>query len=50
MNFPLFSGYECESYNNPADFVLDIINGDSTAISIHSFHRKGTDAENPQPE
>ncbi|KFV42387.1 ATP-binding cassette sub-family G member 2, partial [Tyto alba] len=26
-------GYECEPYNNPADFFLDIINGDSTAVS-----------------
>lgn len=26
-------GYHCEEHNNPADFVLDVINGDSTAIS-----------------
>ncbi|XP_072858078.1 broad substrate specificity ATP-binding cassette transporter ABCG2 [Pogona vitticeps] len=26
-------GYECESYNNPADFFLDVINGDSTAVT-----------------
>ncbi|XP_061438932.1 broad substrate specificity ATP-binding cassette transporter ABCG2-like [Rhineura floridana] len=26
-------GYECEPYNNPADFFLDIINGDSTAVA-----------------
>ncbi|KAJ6655402.1 hypothetical protein lerEdw1_005399 [Lerista edwardsae] len=39
-------GYECEPYNNPADFVLDIINGDSTAISIHSFHNKEIDSIN----
>ncbi|XP_064419148.1 broad substrate specificity ATP-binding cassette transporter ABCG2 [Latimeria chalumnae] len=26
-------GYECESFNNPADFFLDIINGDSTAVA-----------------
>ncbi|KAF7252825.1 ATP-binding cassette sub-family G member 2 [Varanus komodoensis] len=25
-------GYVCEPYNNPADFFLDIINGDSTAV------------------
>ncbi|NWS51799.1 ABCG2 protein, partial [Chunga burmeisteri] len=25
-------GYECEPFNNPADFFLDIINGDSTAV------------------
>ncbi|XP_014372635.1 ATP-binding cassette sub-family G member 2 isoform X2 [Alligator sinensis] len=27
-------GYECEPYNNPADFILDIINGDSTAVTM----------------
>nr|XP_048705070.1 broad substrate specificity ATP-binding cassette transporter ABCG2-like [Caretta caretta] len=27
-------GYECEPYNNPADFFLDIINGDSTAVTL----------------
>ncbi|KFV90441.1 ATP-binding cassette sub-family G member 2, partial [Fulmarus glacialis] len=27
-------GYECEPYNNPADFFLDIINGDSTAVAM----------------
>ncbi|XP_025920604.1 ATP-binding cassette sub-family G member 2 isoform X2 [Apteryx rowi] len=27
-------GYECEAYNNPADFFLDIINGDSTAVAM----------------
>ncbi|XP_073456941.1 broad substrate specificity ATP-binding cassette transporter ABCG2 isoform X1 [Aquarana catesbeiana] len=27
-------GYECESHNNPADFFLDIINGDSTAVAL----------------
>nr|XP_015203009.1 PREDICTED: ATP-binding cassette sub-family G member 2-like [Lepisosteus oculatus]XP_015203010.1 PREDICTED: ATP-binding cassette sub-family G member 2-like [Lepisosteus oculatus] len=26
-------GYECESFNNPADFFLDVINGDSTAVA-----------------
>ncbi|NXR15375.1 ABCG2 protein, partial [Semnornis frantzii] len=27
-------GYQCEPYNNPADFFLDIINGDSTAVAM----------------
>ncbi|NXW93513.1 ABCG2 protein, partial [Alopecoenas beccarii] len=27
-------GYECEPYNNPADFFLDVINGDSTAVAV----------------
>jgi len=25
-------GYECEEHNNPPDFFLDVINGDSTAV------------------
>ncbi|NXT78515.1 ABCG2 protein, partial [Zapornia atra] len=35
-------GYECEPYNNPADFFLDIINGDSTAVAMSK-----TDETNP---
>ncbi|NXA12618.1 ABCG2 protein, partial [Sapayoa aenigma] len=27
-------GYQCEPYNNPADFFLDVINGDSTAVAF----------------
>uniref|UniRef100_A0A8C4QWS0 ABC-2 type transporter transmembrane domain-containing protein n=1 Tax=Eptatretus burgeri TaxID=7764 RepID=A0A8C4QWS0_EPTBU len=27
------SGYECEAHNNPADFFLDVVNGDSTALN-----------------
>uniref|UniRef100_A0A8C2XES7 ATP-binding cassette, sub-family G (WHITE), member 2a n=1 Tax=Cyclopterus lumpus TaxID=8103 RepID=A0A8C2XES7_CYCLU len=30
-------GYTCEPHNNPADFFLDIINGDSTAVALNSF-------------
>ncbi|XP_035668586.1 broad substrate specificity ATP-binding cassette transporter ABCG2-like isoform X1 [Branchiostoma floridae] len=26
-------GHECELHNNPADFFLDVINGDSTAVA-----------------
>ena len=29
----LFIGYVCEAHNNPADFFLDVINGDSTAVA-----------------
>ncbi|XP_060887646.1 broad substrate specificity ATP-binding cassette transporter ABCG2 [Labrus mixtus] len=36
-------GYTCEPHNNPADFFLDIINGDSTAVALS---RK----ENEDPE
>ncbi|XP_071808121.1 broad substrate specificity ATP-binding cassette transporter ABCG2-like isoform X2 [Asterias amurensis] len=28
------SGYVCEEHNNPPDFFLDIINGDSTAVTM----------------
>ncbi|KAI4884478.1 hypothetical protein NFI96_014100 [Prochilodus magdalenae] len=27
-------GYACEAHNNPADFFLDVINGDSTAVTM----------------
>ncbi|KAG5844911.1 hypothetical protein ANANG_G00133180 [Anguilla anguilla] len=27
-------GYACEPHNNPADFFLDVINGDSTAVAL----------------
>uniref|UniRef100_A0AAQ4PY23 ABC transporter domain-containing protein n=1 Tax=Gasterosteus aculeatus aculeatus TaxID=481459 RepID=A0AAQ4PY23_GASAC len=38
-------GYTCEPHNNPADFFLDIINGDSTAVALNSIDREGpTDA------
>lgn len=29
------AGYHCEPYNNPADFFLDIINGDSSAVMLN---------------
>lgn len=28
------AGYHCEPYNNPADFFLDVINGDSSAVVL----------------
>lgn len=28
------AGYHCEPYNNPADFFLDVINGDSSAVML----------------
>ncbi|NXW51710.1 ABCG2 protein, partial [Nyctiprogne leucopyga] len=36
------SGYECEPYNNPADFFLDIINGDSTAVAMSKIDETNT--------
>ncbi|NXC39840.1 ABCG2 protein, partial [Penelope pileata] len=38
-------GYECEPFNNPADFFLDIINGDSTAVAASKEDRKPVDTE-----
>ncbi|PKU39105.1 atp-binding cassette sub-family g member 2 [Limosa lapponica baueri] len=35
-------GYQCEPYNNPADFFLDIINGDSTAVAINKTDEANT--------
>ncbi|XP_010217003.1 PREDICTED: ATP-binding cassette sub-family G member 2 [Tinamus guttatus] len=34
MEYFRSAGYECEAYNNPADFFLDVINGDSTALAM----------------
>ncbi|KFP24592.1 ATP-binding cassette sub-family G member 2, partial [Colius striatus] len=36
-------GYECEPFNNPADFFLDIINGDSTAVSASKEDHRPVD-------
>ncbi|NWU97191.1 ABCG2 protein, partial [Upupa epops] len=40
-------GYRCEPYNNPADFFLDIINGDSTVAAANSTEETNT-AESPE--
>lgn len=37
LHFSFYLGYECESHNNPADFFLDIINGDSTAVALNKL-------------
>ncbi|XP_053111447.1 broad substrate specificity ATP-binding cassette transporter ABCG2-like isoform X2 [Hemicordylus capensis] len=36
-------GYECEPYNNPADFFLDVINGDSTAVALNKTNEIDTE-------
>ncbi|NXN09071.1 ABCG2 protein, partial [Indicator maculatus] len=36
-------GYECEPFNNPADFFLDIINGDSTAVAASKRDHRPAD-------
>ncbi|XP_041841126.1 broad substrate specificity ATP-binding cassette transporter ABCG2 [Melanotaenia boesemani] len=38
-------GYTCEAHNNPADFFLDVINGDSTAVALNSMEE-----EDPRPD
>ncbi|NWI68444.1 ABCG2 protein, partial [Todus mexicanus] len=35
-------GYQCEPYNNPADFFLDIVNGDSTAVAMSKINETNT--------
>ena len=30
--FNLAVGYECEEHNNPPDFFLDVINGDTSVV------------------
>ncbi|XP_070710444.1 broad substrate specificity ATP-binding cassette transporter ABCG2-like [Pempheris klunzingeri] len=37
-------GYTCEPHNNPADFFLDVINGDSTAVALSSADRDDSDS------
>uniref|UniRef100_A0A3P8Q8B9 ABC transporter domain-containing protein n=1 Tax=Astatotilapia calliptera TaxID=8154 RepID=A0A3P8Q8B9_ASTCA len=38
-------GYICEPHNNPADFFLDVINGDSTAVALNSGKTEDPDQE-----
>ncbi|RLW04020.1 hypothetical protein DV515_00006018 [Chloebia gouldiae] len=39
-------GYECEPFNNPADFFLDVINGDSTAVAASKEDHRPVDIGN----
>ena len=32
-----FPGYTCEPHNNPADFFLDVINGDATGNAMNKI-------------
>uniref|UniRef100_A0A8C6KB11 ATP-binding cassette, sub-family G (WHITE), member 2a n=1 Tax=Nothobranchius furzeri TaxID=105023 RepID=A0A8C6KB11_NOTFU len=33
-------GFICEAHNNPADFFLDVINGDSTAVALSNLDQE----------
>ncbi|XP_023556375.1 ATP-binding cassette sub-family G member 2-like [Octodon degus] len=35
IQFFASAGYSCEPYNNPADFFLDVINGDPCAVALN---------------
>ncbi|KAG7215208.1 hypothetical protein INR49_022707 [Caranx melampygus] len=37
--------FTCEPHNNPADFFLDVINGDSTAVIHSNADREGADSD-----
>nr|XP_060485534.1 broad substrate specificity ATP-binding cassette transporter ABCG2-like [Panthera onca] len=42
-------GYQCEPYNNPADFFLDVINGDSSAVVLNRQDQAGEAKETEGP-
>nr|KAF6498719.1 hypothetical protein HJG59_000069 [Molossus molossus] len=43
------AGHHCEPYNNPADFFLDVINGDSSAMILNRENRDGEAKETEEP-
>ena len=43
--FLLLAGYKCQEHNNPADFFLDVINGDSTALQSNKQEDQHEDEE-----
>ncbi|NXL72987.1 ABCG2 protein, partial [Leptocoma aspasia] len=43
-------GYQCEPYNNPADFFLDVINGDSTAVAESKDGESNTESTEEHSE
>ncbi|XP_014734487.1 PREDICTED: ATP-binding cassette sub-family G member 2 isoform X2 [Sturnus vulgaris] len=43
-------GYQCEPYNNPADFFLDVINGDSTAVAMNKAVENNTESTEEHSE
>ncbi|XP_015443966.1 ATP-binding cassette sub-family G member 2 [Pteropus alecto] len=43
------TGHHCEPYNNPADFFLDVINGDSSAVVLSEEDEDGEGKETEKP-
>lgn len=43
------TGHHCEPYNNPADFFLDVINGDSSAVVLNKEYEDGEGKETEKP-
>ncbi|KAM5282637.1 broad substrate specificity ATP-binding cassette transporter ABCG2 isoform 2-T10 [Hipposideros larvatus] len=43
------AGHQCEPYNNPADFFLDVINGDSSAVILNREDEGGEAKETEEP-
>ncbi|XP_029985835.1 ATP-binding cassette sub-family G member 2-like [Sphaeramia orbicularis] len=43
-------GYTCEPHNNPADFFLDVINGDSTAVVLSNMDKEDEGLESPSKQ
>ena len=40
MRHHIFLGYVCEPHDNPADFILDAINGDIVPSDLEQSKRK----------
>ncbi|KAM7155346.1 broad substrate specificity ATP-binding cassette transporter ABCG2 isoform 6-T6 [Molossus nigricans] len=43
------AGHHCEPYNNPADFFLDVINGDSSAVVLNREDEDGEAKKTEEP-
>ncbi|XP_016068594.1 PREDICTED: ATP-binding cassette sub-family G member 2 [Miniopterus natalensis] len=43
------AGHHCEPYNNPADFFLDVINGDSSAVLLNREEEGDEAKETEEP-
>lgn len=43
------AGYQCEPYNNPADFFLDVINGDSSAVVLNREEEPQRESKTEEP-